>query len=63
MVRETFKKLPENKRLAIINSAITEFSKTSYAEAGTDEIRKIAAFRKGYSFTISGAKRNSIVTA
>lgn len=57
MVREAFKKLPEDKKNTIIKSGIVEFSKKSYSEASTDEITKNSGISKGILFHYFGSKK------
>jgi TetR/AcrR family transcriptional regulator len=57
MVKEAFKKLPEDKKNTIIINGIAEFSKKSYSEASTDEITKNSRISKGILFHYFGSKK------
>ena len=62
MVKDAFKKLPEDKKNTIVKSGIAEFSRKSYSEASTDEITKNSGISKVSCFIISEAE-DSIATA
>lgn len=57
MARETFNKLAEDKKNAIIKSGISEFSKKSYSEASTDVITRNCGISKGILFHYFGSKK------
>jgi len=53
---EKFEALTEEKRLRIINSALSEFSKKRFDAASTDEVAKNAGISKGALFSYFGSK-------
>jgi AcrR family transcriptional regulator len=55
---EVFLKLPDEKRLKIINAALKVFSNTSYKKAATDDIVKYAGISKGSLFHYFQNKEN-----
>lgn len=57
MSRESYDKLPEPRKKAILDSGIGEFSRKSYMEASTDEITKACGISKGLLFHYFGSKR------
>ena len=57
MVKDAFKKLPEDKKNTIVKSGIAEFSRKSYSEASTDEITKNSGISKGILFHYFGSKK------
>jgi AcrR family transcriptional regulator len=57
MSRESYDKLPEQRKRLIKNSGIVEFSKKPYKEASTDDITKASGISKGLLFHYFGNKR------
>ena len=57
MSRESYDKLPEQRKKMILDSGIAAFSRTSYTEASTDEITKASGISKGLLFHYFGSKR------
>ncbi|AFA49983.1 TetR/AcrR family transcriptional regulator [Acetobacterium woodii] len=55
---ESFEKIPDQKKVAIIQSGIAEFSKKSYMDASTDEITKNCGISKGILFHYFDNKKN-----
>lgn len=53
----SYEKLPEAKKLAILESGIAEFSHKSYADASTDKITKNCGISKGLLFHYFGSKK------
>ncbi|WP_373482944.1 TetR/AcrR family transcriptional regulator [Acetobacterium sp.] len=58
MATESFEKISDEKKAAIIQSGIAEFSKKSYMDASTDEITKNCGISKGLLFHYFGNKKN-----
>ncbi len=58
MPRESFEKLPEQRKKIILGSGIAEFARKSYTEACTDEITKASGISKGSLFHYFGSKRD-----
>lgn len=57
MSYESYEKLPEEKKAAIIKSGVAEFSHKSYADASTDKITKNCGISKGLLFHYFGSKK------
>jgi AcrR family transcriptional regulator len=57
MSRESYDKLPEQRRKLILDCGITEFSGRPYMEASTDDITKASGISKGLLFHYFGSKR------
>ena len=57
MSRESYNKLPEQRRKLILDCGIAEFSRKSYTDAGTDTITKASGISKGLLFHYFGSKR------
>ncbi len=57
MSRESYDKLPEERKKSILDSGIAEFSKKPYTEASTDDITKSCGISKGLLFHYFGSKR------
>ena len=57
MARETFDRLPDSKKEAILNSGLNEFSTKSYSDAATDVITKNSGISKGLLFHYFGNKK------
>ena len=57
MPRESFEKLPENKKLGILNTGIRAFSQKCYQEVGTDYITRECGISKGLLFHYFGSKK------
>ncbi len=54
---EAFEKLPLEKRTAILQAGIAEFSRKSFSDASTDEITRQAGISKGLLFHYFGSKK------
>lgn len=57
MSRESYDRLPENRKKMILDSGIAEFSRRPYTEASTDDITKASGISKGLLFHYFGSKR------
>ncbi len=57
MSRESYDKLPEQRKKTILDSGIAEFARRSYPEASTDDITKASGISKGLLFHYFGSKR------
>lgn len=57
MSRETFEKLPADRREHILSAGIREFSRKTYADASTDSITEACGISKGLLFHYFGSKR------
>ena len=55
---DSFEKITDEKKAAIIQSGMAEFSKKSYMDASTDEITKNCGISKGLLFHYFGNKKN-----
>lgn len=61
MARETFNKLTEDRKKAIIKNGISEFCRKSYSEASTDVITRNCGISKGILFHYFGNKKEFYV--
>jgi len=57
MPQDSFMKLSDQRRKAIIDTGIAEFSQKSYADVGTDMITKQCGMSKGLLFHYFGSKK------
>ncbi len=57
MPQDSFLKLPAQRRKAIVDTGIAEFSQRSYADVGTDVITKQCGISKGLLFHYFGSKK------
>ena len=57
MSLETFERLPAEKRELVLSAGIGEFSRKSYADAGTDAVIKRCGISKGLLFHYFGSKK------
>ena len=57
MPQDSFMKLPAQRRKAIVDTGIAEFSQRSYADVGTDVIAKQCGISKGLLFHYFGSKK------
>jgi len=56
-MNEKFFELPEEKQDAMLNAAMTVFSRSGYKKAATDEIVQLAGISKGLLFHYFGSKK------
>ena len=58
MSRETFEKLPADRKELILSTGIRMFSLSPYSEVSTDSITRTCGISKGMLFQYFGSKRS-----